>query len=170
MAVLLSQLLPGLTAEIMVVLGVVGLAIVLFLTEALPVDVTAIALMVVLAVLEPWTTISPTDAIAGFANEATITVLAMLILSAGVSRTGLVQTLGDRMADFAGTSRRRQLLATVGITGPLSGFLNNTPVVVVMLPLFVQLSKTLGVAPSKLLIPLSYRNFPVLVIQPVEPK
>jgi len=158
MAVPLVQPPPGLTVDILVVLGVVVLALVLFLTEALPVDVTAIALMVVLAVLEPWTTISPTDAIAGFANEATITVLAMLILSAGVSRTGLVQTLGDRMADFAGTSRRRQLLATVGITGPLSGFLNNTPVVALLVPVVTDLANRGNTSPSKLLIPLSYAS------------
>jgi di/tricarboxylate transporter len=158
MAAPLVQTQPGLTLDIVVVLGVVALALVLFLTEAVPVDVTAILLMVVLAVLEPWTTISATDAISGFASEATITVLAMLILSSGISRTGLVQALGRRMTDFAGTSLRRQLIATVGITSPMSGFLNNTPVVALLVPVVTDLANRGDTSPSKLLIPLSYAS------------
>ena len=154
----MAQTQPGLSVDIVVVLAVVGFAVVLFLTEAMPVDVTAILLMVVLAVLEPWTTISPTDAISGFANEATVTVLAMLILSSGVSRTGLVQELGRRMTAFAGTSLRKQLIATVGITSPLSGFLNNTPVVALLVPVVTDLANRGDTSPSKLLIPLSYAS------------
>jgi len=67
---------------------------VLFVTERLLIDVTAILLMVLLIVLKPWTTISPTGGISGFANEATMTVLAMLILSAGISKTSVVVNLG----------------------------------------------------------------------------
>ncbi|MDS0284579.1 SLC13 family permease [Haloarcula onubensis] len=158
MAAPLAQTQSGLTVDVVVVLAVVGFAVVLFLTEVMPVDVTAILLMVVLALLEPWTTISPTDAISGFANEATVTVLAMLILSSGVSRTGVVQELGRRMTDFAGTSLRRQLLATVGITSPLSGFLNNTPVVALLVPVVTDLANRGDTSPSKLLIPLSYAS------------
>ncbi len=81
---------PELTTDILVVLGVVALALVLFLTERLPIDVTAILLIVVLVVLEPWTGVDPSTGVSGFSNDATITVLAMLILSGGVARTGLV--------------------------------------------------------------------------------
>ena len=154
----IAQTQPGLSVDIVVVLAVVGVAVLLFLSEAMPVDVTAIALMVILAVLEPWTTISPTDAVSGFANEATITVLAMLILSSGVSRTGLVQELGRRMTAFAGTNLRKQLVATVGITSPLSGFLNNTPVVALLVPVVTDLANRGDTSPSKLLIPLSYAS------------
>jgi len=141
-----------------VVLGVVALAILLFVTERLPVDVTAILIMVVLTLLEPWTTITPRAAISGFANEATITVLAMLILSSGISQTGLVQALGRRMADFAGDSLQRQLLAIIGIASPVSGFLNNTPVVAVLVPVVSDLANRGNTSPSKLLIPLSYAS------------
>ena len=73
------------TPEMLVVFGIVLLAFVLFVTERAPVDATAILVMVLLTVLEPWTGIGPREGISGFANPATITVLAMLILSAGVS-------------------------------------------------------------------------------------
>jgi di/tricarboxylate transporter len=92
------------------------------------------------------------------ANEATITVLAMLILSAGISRTGIVQNLGKRMAAFAGTNIRKQVLATVGVTSPVSGFLNNTPVVALLVPVITDIADRGNTSPSKLLIPLSYAS------------
>ncbi|ELY98138.1 SLC13 family permease [Natrialba asiatica] len=149
---------PQLTTDMIVVFGVVVLALIFFLTERLPVDVTAILLIVILVVLEPWTGIDPATGISGFANEATITVLAMLILSGGISRTGIVQELGRRMAAFAGTSVRKQLFATVAVTSPVSGVLNNTPVVALLVPVVTDVANRGNTSPSKLLIPLSYAS------------
>ncbi|WP_231186871.1 SLC13 family permease [Haladaptatus sp. DYF46] len=150
--------LAGVTTDMLVVFAIVVLALVFFATELLPVDVTAILVMVTLMVLEPWTGISTTEGIAGFANEATITVLAMLILSAGVSQTGVVQLLGSRLAEFAGTDLRKQLFATIGVAGPASGFVNNTPVVAILVPVITDLAHEGKTSPSKLLIPLSYAS------------
>ncbi|WP_254546505.1 SLC13 family permease [Halomarina pelagica] len=141
-----------------VVFGIILLALALFASELVPVDVTAIVVMVLLMLLEPWTQISPAEGIAGFANPATITVLAMLILSAGISRSGVVQILGRRMAAFAGTDRRKQLAATVGVTGVPSGFINNTPVVAILVPVISDLAHKGKTSPSTLLIPLSYAS------------
>jgi len=142
----------------LVVFAVILLALVLFVTERFPVDVTAILVMVVLIVLEPWTQISPREGISGFANPATITVLAMLILSTGINRTGIVQLIGRRMAAFAATDRRRQLAATIGVSGPVSGFVNNTPVVAILVPVIADLAHDGKTSPSKLLIPLSFAS------------
>ncbi|MFH5797113.1 SLC13 family permease [Haladaptatus sp. CMAA 1911] len=150
--------LAGVTTDMLVVFAIVVLALVFFATELLPVDVTAILVMVTLMVLEPWTGIGTTEGIAGFANEATITVLAMLILSAGVSQTGVVQLLGSRLAEFAGTDLRKQLFATIGVAGPASGFVNNTPVVAILVPVITDLAHEGKTSPSKLLIPLSYAS------------
>ncbi|MDS0293662.1 SLC13 family permease [Halogeometricum luteum] len=142
----------------LVVFALILLALVLFATEWLPIDVTAILLMVLLMVLEPWTQISPREGISGFASPATITVLAMLILSTGINRTGIVQTLGRKMAAFAGTDRRKQLAATIGITGPVSGVVNNTPVVAILVPVITDLAHEGKTSPSKLLMPLSFAS------------
>ena len=115
------------TVDMLVVFALIVLALVLFATEVVPIDVTAILVMVLLMVLGPWTQISPREGISGFASPATITVLAMLILSTGVSRTGIVQLVGQKMTEFAGSDQRKQLAATIGVTGPASGFINNTP-------------------------------------------
>ncbi|MFC7201207.1 SLC13 family permease [Halospeciosus flavus] len=158
-SLLLQTSLPwGLTPDVLVVFAIVALALGLFVTELIPIDLTAILVMVLLMVLEPWTQISPKEGISGFASTATITVLAMLILSTGISRTGVVQKIGNLMADFAGDDPMRQLAATVGIAGPTSGFINNTPVVAILVPVISDLAHEGKTSPSKLLMPLSFAS------------
>jgi di/tricarboxylate transporter len=155
---MLSALPAGVTPEMLVVFAVVALALFLFVTEYLPIDVTAILVMVLLMVLEPFTRISPAEGISGFSNNATVTVLAMLILSAGITRTGAVQALGKRLSAFAGDNQFRQLLATVGVAGVPSGFINNTPVVAMLVPIISDVAHKGNTSPSKLLLPLSYAS------------
>ena len=159
---------------------VILVALALFATEALPVDVTAIAVMVALMLVEPVTTafvdagllaqpvytlhqpgdgVSPLDrGLSGFASTATITVLAMFILSDGVQRTGIVQILGRKIASLTGESETRQLGATVGLVAPISGFINNTAAVAILLPMVTDIAHTGRISPSKLLLPLSYAS------------
>ncbi|EMA25877.1 SLC13 family permease [Haloarcula amylolytica] len=162
------------------VFAVIVAALVLFATEALPVDVTAIAVMVALMLAEPVTVlavdlgllaepvyvlhqagdgISPLDrGLSGFASTATITVLAMFILSDGVQRTGIVQILGAKIASLTGDSETRQLGATVGLVAPISGFINNTAAVAILLPMVTDIAHKGKLSPSKLLLPLSYAS------------
>jgi di/tricarboxylate transporter len=98
----------------------------------------------------------PAEALSGFSSPATVTVLAMFILSEGVRRTGVVRLIGRKLRQFTGPSELRQLVATLGISGPLAGIVNNTPVVAVLIPTLVDLAKSNRISPSKLLIPLSY--------------
>ena len=155
-------LLPLITStfstDMLVVLGIVLLALVFFATERIPVDLTAIIVMVLLMVFGEWTQISPAEGISGFANQATITVLALLILSGGVRRTGLVQQLGNVLTDFAGDYQFKQLGATIAVAGPVSGFINNTPVVAILVPVISDLAHQGNTSPSKLLMPLSFAS------------
>ena len=140
----------------MFVFGLIAVALVLFVTEAIPNDVTAIGIIVALAALEPLTGVGTREAISGFASTATITIVAMYMLSAGIQRTGLVQRLGIYLARFTSGSEGRALIATVCTTGPIAGFINNTPVVAIFIPMIAELAEKIGVSPSKLLLPLSY--------------
>ncbi len=158
LAVQTGSAIPTLTVEMGVVFAIAVATFVLFATEVFPPDITALIVMVVLIVLGPWTGISPEEGISGFSNDATITVLAMLVLSAGVSQTGAVQELGERMAAFAGTDERKQLAATVAFAGVPSGVLNNTPIVAMLIPVVSDLANRGRTSPSKLLIPLSYAS------------
>ncbi|ACV12110.1 TrkA-C domain protein [Halorhabdus utahensis DSM 12940] len=163
-----------------IVFAIILAALVLFATEAVPVDVTAIGIMIALLVVEPVSTMlvewgvlesavyvlrapgSEVTAVerglSGFASVATITVLAMFILSAGVRRTGVIQILGRKVGAFTGEDETRQLGATVGIVSPISGFINNTAAVAILLPMVTDLAEKGKTSPSKLLLPLSYAS------------
>ena len=147
---------PEPTLSMFVVLGIILVALFFFVTEVVPLDITAIGLMVVVILLEPWTKVSPQDGIAGFSSTATITVLAMFILSEGIRRTGAIQVLGNKIVEWAGGSASRQFAAVIGLSGSTAGFINNTPVVAMMIPMVMNITKKTRTSPSKLLIPVSF--------------
>jgi len=161
---------PGIAVVFLVVLA----ALVLFVTEPVPVDITAIGVMVALLLVQPVSAAVasagllaepivifadyPGDALSGFSSQATLTVLAMFILSEGVQRTGIVQRLGSWIAGVTGESESRQLGATIGVVAPISGFINNTAAVAILLPMVTDLAERGRTSPSKLLLPLSYAS------------
>ncbi|KAB1197460.1 MULTISPECIES: SLC13 family permease [Haloferax] len=164
----------AITPSIIVVFAVILVALLLFATEPVPVDVTAIGIMVTLMLIQPVSEALvgagllgtpivlfesyPGDALSGFANTATLTVLAMFILSDGVQRTGVIQILGAKISALTGDSELKQLSATVGLVGPISGFINNTAAVAILLPMVTDLAERGRTSPSKLLLPLSYAS------------
>ncbi|MBZ6494693.1 SLC13 family permease [Natrinema longum] len=146
----------ALSGGVLVVFGLIAVALVLFVSELIPNDVTAIGIIVSLAALEPLTGVGHRAAISGFANTATVTIVAMYMLSAGIQQTGVVQRLGLSLAAFTDGDETRALAATIATTGPIAGFINNTPVVAIFIPMISDLSDETGISPSKLLLPLSY--------------
>ncbi|MFC4358205.1 SLC13 family permease [Halobium salinum] len=148
----------GLETGTALVFALVVLTIVLFVTEALPPDTTAVGLIVVLALFEPWTQVGPVVALSGFSNAATVTILAMYVLSRGIQETGIVRRLGAEVARVTRGDENRLLVATIALAGPIAGVINNTPVVAVFIPMVSELAEEAGVSPSKLLIPLSYAS------------
>jgi len=141
------------TGEALVTLGIVVLMFTAFLREAYPPEVVAIAgtaLMLVAGVL-------PYDAALDvLSNPAPWTIAAMFVVMGALVRTGSL----DALTSFAQShAKRKPRAAVAGILGSVflgSAIMNNTPVVVVMIPVIVQLSRTLGRPASKYLIPLSY--------------
>lgn len=146
----------AITAEMMVVFAIIVVALVLFVTQPIPIDTTAIAIMVALILLEPWTGVTPADGVSGFANPATVTVLAMFILSEGIRQTGAVQILTQKVSEYTGDNETKQLLAIIGLSGPPAGFVNNTPIVAILIPAIKELAEKANTSPSKLLMPLSF--------------
>jgi len=147
---------PPPTAEMLVLFAIIAVALVFFVFEPLPIDIVAVAVVVTLVVLESWTGVDAATGIGGFASTATITVLAMFVLSDGIRRSGLINIVGNEIAERYGSSPYKQLLAVLGLSGGTAGFINNTPVVAVMIPMVNTLSQKTGISPSKLLIPVSY--------------
>ncbi len=141
------------TGQAVATMLVVVIMFVLFLREAYPTEVVAIAgvsLMLVLGVL-------PYDnALAVLSNPAPWTIAAMFIVMGALVRTGALDAF-TRMADKqAKTNPKMAIALLLGFVIIASAVVSNTPVVVVMIPVFVQLGRTLGVSASRLLIPLSY--------------
>lgn len=128
-------------------------ALYLFTTEKFPVDITAMLIMIVLIVSK---LITPEQGVSGFSNPATITVLCMFILSAGIEKTGIIQKIGNTVFGIVGKSEVLQLLMLAIIIVPLSGFVNNTAAVAIFLPMILNLSKKSNTPATKLLIPLSF--------------
>lgn len=100
--------------------------------------------------------ISTEDALAAFSNSAPITIAAMFVLSGALVRTGAIEAIATRVLAAAETRPRAALIALLVGVFAASGFVNNTPVVLVLIPIMIQLAGALGSAPQRLLIPLSY--------------
>lgn len=139
--------------EIALTLGVVVVALIFFIAEWVPIDITAIGVMVALMLLG---LVTPDEGISGFGNSATITVLAMFALSAGITRTGAIQVLTNLFVKWGGKHPSRQILVMGSVVGSISAFINNTAVVVVFIPIIEDWCRKRGISSSKLLLPLSY--------------
>ncbi|MFC7133684.1 MULTISPECIES: SLC13 family permease [Salinibaculum] len=151
---------PAVTADLLVVFGLIIVAVVLFATEFVSPDVTAITIVVavVAVVLEPWTGVGTDMAFIGFANTATITVAAMYMLSEDIHRTGIINRLSATISRFARGSESRLLSTMLVLTSGMAGIVNNTPVVAVFVPMATELADEHRISPSKLLLPLSFAS------------
>ncbi|MHB8708364.1 MAG: SLC13 family permease [Desulfuromonadales bacterium] len=141
------------TMEIFLVLGLVVSGVILFATERLPVDLTAMILMgtMLLSGL-----ITPQEAIGGFSNPATVTVGAMFVLSAGLFKTGAVNAIVAILSRFARISFLLVLVVLMLTIGTLSAFINNTAAVAIFLPVVLAIARDAGLPAARLLMPLSF--------------
>lgn len=144
------------TPEIALAFAILVGALIVFMLDVVPIDFVAFSIMALILVLGPILGVTPQEAISGFSNPATVTILAMFILSAGIYRTGLINRLGHTMIRIAGNSEMKQLLTVIFVVGPISAITNNTAAVAVLIPSVVTMAREHYRAPSKLLIPLSY--------------
>lgn len=134
-------------------IAIIAASTALYVTNRLPTEVTATATIVALMATG---LLSPAEALSGFSSTATITVAAMFVLSAGLMRTGALEVATIYLGRFAKGSARRLLLLLALVETPASAFMNNTPVVVMMIPVVVSLCRQYNLRPSKFLLPVSY--------------
>ncbi len=143
------------TFEIIFVISLLVIAVALFATEKLPVDMVALMVMGVLLVSG---IITPEEGLSGFSNAATVTVAAMFVLSIGLYRTGSVNSLGVMLARVGKRSYWIGLFVIMAAIGGISAFINNTAAVAVFMPIIIGMAKESGVSASKLLMPLSFAS------------
>ena len=148
------------TWEIAIVLGLVLFALIQFVRERWPLDLTGLAVFAILLLLSqlPGETTFPETAqlLRVFANAAPLTVAAMFVLTYALERTGAISRALVALEGVGNIGPRGLLLIMMVGAGVISAFINNTPVVVVGLPVAIHLAKRAGVPASIFLIPLSY--------------
>ncbi len=141
--------------EILFMLVLVLVALAAFVKEIFPIEVTA---MGVLAVLIVSGTVSAEDALTGFSSKAVVAIAGLFVMSHALMKTGVLELAAERLGE---RSRKRPWLG-VGVllcaVGVFSGFLNNTAMVAIAIPLVMKLCRRLELSPSKVLIPLSYAS------------
>jgi len=141
--------------EIVFVFGVLILAVILFVTEKLSVDLVA---LIVMALLMLSGVITPGEGISGFSNTATVTVAAMFVLSAGLFKTGAVNSLSVVVNKVFERSFLLAMLVLMILVGFLSAFINNTPVIAIFLPILLAVAKAKKLSVSKILLPISFAS------------
>ncbi len=141
--------------EIFVVLVVLGLVFLAFVRERFPPDVTA---MIGVAALLIAGVLTPGQVLNSFSNHAPITIAAMFILSGALEKTGTIEVMGRTVARLSGTSWLRTMLVTMVAVMGMSAFMNNTPVVLIMIPILLAVARQSSIPGSRLLIPLSYAS------------
>ncbi len=144
---------PVLTCDMIIVLSLVVTVLVLFIGEWIPLEGISLFTFAVLG----FSGVLPEGKfLSGLSSSAPWMVAALFVVGAGFLHTGMVHALGFRILRWSGNSPRRFLLILMVIVLIVSAFINNTAVVAVFLPLTVLWARQLNVAPSRLLMPLSF--------------
>ncbi|HEX5012304.1 MAG TPA: SLC13 family permease [Planctomycetota bacterium] len=143
--------------EMAYVLGLLVVGLILFSRDSLPVDVVALILLLLL-ILPPASILTPSEAFAGFGSDTIIMLVALFIVTAAVTRTGVVERAGLRIASVARdhpVALVRMLLVAVTT---VSSFVSNTVTTAAMLPLAIGTARRARVPRSKVLMPLAFAS------------
>ncbi len=143
------------TQENILVLVILAVAVILFVSERLRVDLIA---MMVLITLSLTGLVTVEEAFSGFASPAVITVWSVYIVSGALFRSGVADILANFMLQLAGESYLRLLFVIMATVGIMSSFMNNIGAVAILLPAVVSVGRKINVPPSKLLIPMAFTS------------
>lgn len=143
----------AITIKAVVTLLILAAAMYGFVSERFAPDVTA--LLALLALLLTGV-LTPYEAFSGFSHPATISVAAVLVLSAGVERTGALTYIARRLLTPIGSSELTLTVVIMVIIGLISAFVNNTAAVAVFIPVVIEVCRRTGASPSRVLMPMSH--------------
>jgi di/tricarboxylate transporter len=143
------------TFDIGLTLGIILLALVLFATEKLRVDLIALIVLLLVSITG---LVRKEDVFSGFANPAVITIWAVYIVSGGLYKTGVADMLGSLILRLSGASEVRLIAVIMLVCGIISAFMNNVGAVAVLMPAVIGISNKTKIPVSKLLIPLAFSS------------
>lgn len=129
--------------------------IVAFIVNKVRADIVALCSMAALLLTG---VISPKDALAGFSNSAVVIMIGLFVVGGAVFQTGLAKAISGRLLRLAGTSEKRLFFLVLLVTASVAAFVSNTGTVALLLPIVLAMSKTAGVSPAKLMMPLAFAS------------
>ncbi|MGK7344840.1 MAG: SLC13 family permease [Candidatus Nitrospinota bacterium M3_3B_026] len=144
---------PVLTIEILMVLGVLAAAVALFITELVRVDVVAIIMMVSLPLLG---LVTPKEAFSGLSSNAVVAIIAVVIIGAGLDRTGIMNQVAAPIIRFGKKGYSHLLTAICGTVALISSFMQNIGAAALFLPASMRVSKQLNIPLSRILMPMGF--------------
>jgi di/tricarboxylate transporter len=139
--------------DLWLTLGLAVGSVALFVAEVLP---PAMVSLLVMGALMVSGILDPAEGLSGLSNEATVTVAAMFVLSAGLDNTGILSELASRLGAHLEQRFRVAWIGLLIATGVASAFINNTAVVAMLIPVLIPCAREAGVSASKLLMPVSF--------------
>jgi di/tricarboxylate transporter len=141
--------------NILLLLVLLAIALALLIIEILPADVVALGLLLALTLAG---LLPAGQAFAGFGSDTVIVILGLLILTAALSRTGVVEIVGRAIIRRTGNNPERILVVIVITTAVLGAFMSNTASTAFFLPITIGLARKARISPSRLLMPLAFAS------------
>ncbi|NOZ25129.1 MAG: SLC13 family permease [Nitrospirae bacterium] len=142
-----------LTMDMILVMAVIVAAVFLFIVEWVRVDVVALIVMVTLPLLG---LVSGSEAFMGLSSNAVISIIAVIIIGAGLDRTGIMNKVAKPITRLAGNSESRLITLVSATVAVISSFMQNIGAVALFLPATQRVSKKMNVPPSRILIPMGF--------------
>lgn len=140
-------------SPIIIVVALLLLALVLFATEKLPVDVVGIVLVVALVLTG---VLTAKQGVAGFGDDIIVTIAGLFVLTGGLVKTGLVDLIGRRLYRIAGDNELTLTALIMAVAAVSAAVLKNTTTTAMFLPVVIGLAEKAKIPPSKLLMPLAF--------------
>ncbi|MBE0577581.1 MAG: SLC13 family permease [Desulfuromonadales bacterium] len=139
--------------EITLTLMILLIAIILFATEWIRMDLVSLMVLLALALTG---LVSVEEAFSGFSNPAVVTVAAIFVMSAGIANTGVSGKIGEKVLALAGSDERQLIITIMLVAALFSAFINNIGATAMLMPVIVTIAQKTRISPSKLLIPLAF--------------
>jgi di/tricarboxylate transporter len=142
-----------LTTQMMVVMAVLVFVIALFVFEWVRVDVVGIIMMVLLPILG---LVTPKEAISGLSSNAVVSIIAVIIIGAGLDKTGCMNVLARNILKFAGKAESRIIALISGTVAFISSFMQNIGAAALFMPAAIRVSRQVNVPVSRILMPMGF--------------
>lgn len=150
----------ALTAEILIVFGLLGLTIALFVTEIVRIDIGALIILFLIGMVglipgvEP--IVAAEELFSGLSSNAVVAIIAVMIIGSGLDRAGVMTRVARLILEFAGRTEQRVMAVVSGAVGLITSFMQNIGAAALFMPVLNRVSGDVGIPRSRLLIPMGF--------------